>query len=178
MNQFVIIIVVCILINFQSVAISSEWQKTLNSTFDWVEIWDEYQEWNPNNTSKYAIKNFDLDGTNYHGPVFSSDGALSGWDTYTDPSFSIPLENRDKSIKAWDSSKVVTGKSASFSHNGDQSISTYTGNTGPHTVKRYFGDGNPQTGQDGYDEVYIFFRAYIPRQMFPTVQPGGASGLG
>lgn len=80
--------------------------------------------------------------------------------------------DRDWVIYDYGPQKTVTGKSflvSTYNKHNDQ-ISYYNGHVGTSWNKMYFGDGKVDSGggQDGYDDMYLFFRTWMSKRMFPT----------
>lgn len=149
---------------------AESWQQVLEAQFDIVDTFDHYDDFRPDDTDCGS-------GQEANGPVFSDSGQQGLWGRYF-LNTNTPNEARDYIIASFDADKKVGTKSLMLGPEGKKISDTcrpdrppspnYTGHQGAAWFTGYFGDKNNTDGSSGYDEVYIFFRAYIPSNSIPT----------
>lgn len=150
----------CVNSFFVKSPVAAEWETTLSSYFDIVETFDGYANWHGTSYNGCEYDTFDL-------PLLM-DGAPGKWEK------SCYYERSDGStpptaIADHGAGKRVTGKSVRLNHPGN---GLDKGELGLFT--RFF--GSPGDEFSGYDEVYVFFRMYLPNNAFPTYAQPNASG--
>jgi hypothetical protein len=127
-------------------AVNSDWQSTLESHFDVVETFDNYQDWIPGKTS--SLPQYIEGGTSRNIT------SVAYWDSV------IPVEDRAKVITRYPGKSVRNSKAIRFNWMGDG-----VGNSEASTMHYYFGNG---TEVSGYNDFYIFGMIYVPSDKFPT----------
>jgi hypothetical protein len=123
-----------------------DWQSTLESHFDVVETFDNYEDWTPDKTT--ALPQYIDGGTSKNVK------SVAYWNSV------IPVEDRAKVITRYPGKSVHNSKALRLNWMGDGA-----GNTEASTLHYYFGDG---TETSGYNDFYIFGMVYIPSDKFPT----------
>ena len=158
------IILFFILLCFIPSVCFSDWKTTLESNFDWVETFIQYDDWQPTETTTSLLYDENFDGVDFDGPVITG-ASDSDWNTYGTWDIVAPAV---PIIQDHGSTKRVTDKSMMVGYNAKSTISTYEGDVGVFKTMIYFGDGNPA----GYSDMYFFTRVFIPENYFPTSVAG------
>jgi len=124
--------------------------KNIEWGFDFVETFDNLQDWQGNNREDVTITKYPDDFPKH------ADGLQSNWDYY-----SIVATPSGKNWIAFHGSENVWGGSG-------KSLCIDLAKTvvdGPSRFGLYFGDGTPESG---YDDIYIFHMVKIPKNEWPT----------
>jgi|SRR3989339_1623630 len=131
-------------------AYAQAWQEVLESQFDIVETFDDLQDWKGTKGSPAAGNIFDLSDM-----PKKLDGSPSIWNYYSCWTDVAPPQN-------W-----IGSFGSQYTWSGTKSACIDIGglNYGPSRLGTYWGNNNPS---NGYDDVYIFHMAKIPRNEWPT----------
>ncbi len=139
MKKIWVILIVALLCGVAEIVYAQTWQETLeNAGFDVVETFDELQDWTPQTCADCKTINLPK----------KTDGTDSRWGRYC----------------MWE--EPTPGNPSIGNHGTDKQVGTKSFSVLPPTyMTMYFGDGTPESG---YSDFYIFFRIYLPRNLFPT----------
>lgn len=103
-------------------------------------------------------------------PKYLADGDSSPWKGYMADGYEQYTEDEiaPLCLTNWESDHQVGSKS--FVLGNKATTLDYPGHNGPKDLCMYFGEPGNMDGSTGYDDVYVFFRIYVPSNHFPTAQ--------